>query len=139
MANKMKLQFSGFDEYIEKLDKLGGDIRTATEQALFKTHEMITPALKRRMENAHNNYSGETVRSLDEDGSLTWEGQTASISVGFHIRDGGLPSIFLMYGTPRMQPDRTLYNLVYGSKIKKEIGERQKEIFAKAIKERMEG
>lgn len=139
MANKLKLQFSGFEEYIEKLDKLGGDVREATEQALIKTHEMITPALKKRMEKAHDKYSGATKRSLDENAVVTWEGQMASINVGFHIRDGGLPSIFLMYGTPRMQPDRTLYNLVYGAVMKREIGELQKEIFVKAIKKRMEG
>ena len=34
-----------------------------------------------------------------------------------------------MYGTPRMKPDKQLYNLFYGSKIKKEVFKIQEDIF----------
>ena len=135
--NKIGLEFKGFEEYYEKLDRLGGDIKEATEKALVATHKLITPAIHKRMTQHH--VTGDTEGSIDDAGEVYWEGTTGCIDVGFHISSGGLPSIFLMYGTPRQKPDKTLYNLIYGKVVRKEVGEMQKEIFAEAIKKRMEG
>ena len=46
---------------------------------------------------------------------------------------GGLPSIFLMYGTPRMKKDSKVYNAVYGKKTMDEVSMIQALIFADAI------
>lgn len=135
--NKMSLDFKGFEEYYEKLDSLGGDLKEVTEKALVTAHQLITPAIHKRMQ--FHKRTGKTEDSIAEIPNVYWEGTTASIDVGFHITDGGLPSVFLMYGTPRQKPDKTLYNLIYGRVVRKEVGKRQKEIFEDAIKKRMEG
>ena len=38
-----------------------------------------------------------------------------------------------MYGTPKIQPDKKLYDSVYGSGTKKEVKALQEEIFAEEI------
>jgi hypothetical protein len=55
---------------------------------------------------------------------------------------GGLPSIFLMYGTqlygqPHIQPDRNLYNAVYGAAVRKQIREIQEKAFSQVLNEVM--
>lgn len=135
--NKITLQFKGFEEYAERLDKLGGDLKATTEKALQKSYDVVTPKLKDAIRKHHR--SGLTENSLKTDSKVKWNGTFASIDVGFKISDGGFPSIFLMYGTPRMKKDQKLYNSIYGSKTKKEIAEIQEEIFAEEIRKIMGG
>ena len=139
MANKNKitLQFKGFEEYAERLDKLGGDLKAITEKALQNSHDFITPKIKAAIKKHHR--SGLTEKSLATDAKVKWEGSTASIDIGFKIGDGGLPSIFLMYGTPRMTKDQNLYDSIYGNKTKKQIAELQEKTFARAIQKIMGG
>lgn len=135
--NKITLQFAGFEEYAEKLDKLGGDLKATTEKALQNSHDYIMPKLHQDMRKHHR--SGQTESSIVDDAKVEWEGTTASVRIGFKIRDGGLPSIFLMYGTPRMKKDQKLYDDIYGNKTKKAIKELQEKTFARAIKKVMGG
>ena len=128
---KMRLEFSGFEEYAEKLDKLGGDLKKTTERALNATHEHITPRVEEAFKKHNIKYSHETMKSLKKDSAVEWDGSVAEIGVGFKISDGGLPSIFLMYGTPKIQPDKKLYNAIYGDK--KKVKELQEKIFAEEI------
>lgn len=131
MAKKFKLEFSGFEELSQKLQELGGDLETVTEQALQSTHNYITPKLHADMRK--HKRTGRTEKSIIDNAKVEWIGSVASIDVGFNISNGGLPSIFLMYGTPRHRPDKQLYNDIYGSKTKKEIAEVQEKTFSRAI------
>lgn len=133
--NKIGLQFEGFEEVIAQLDALQGDVKKATEKALIKSQEYVANKAKTDMKK--HNRTGRTSSSIVDDKDVEWQAFTASIGVGFDIYNGGLASIFLMYGTPRMKKDTKLYNDVYGKKTQDEIGEIQNEIFQKAIKERM--
>lgn len=142
--NKLTLQFSGFAEYAEKLDALGGSLKETTEKALKESHAFVTPKLIEAMDK--HNQTGETVGSIITHAPVEWVGATAEIKVGFELEKGGMPSIFLMYGTPRHEPnhsgtdaDDELYNAIYGNATKKEIARIQKEIFDTAIKKKMEG
>ena len=133
MAKKMQLIFSGFDEYAEKLEKLGGNLEKTTEKALIATHKHITPRVEATFKKHDVKYSHETMKSLKKEARVEWDGLKAEIGVGFKISSGGLPSIFLMYGTPKIQPDKKLYDAIYGSKTKKEVKALQEEIFAEEI------
>lgn len=142
--NKIGLQFSGFQEMIEKLDKLEGDIFQTTEQALresktYVTNQLLAVTVKGNFP-AHGKYSTGKVReSIDRADTVIWQGSTASIDVGYEFEKSGPVSIFLMYGTPRMPKVQSMFDAIYGSQTKKKIKEIQKEVFAKAIKEKMEG
>lgn len=131
------IQFKGFNELMEELDGLGGDLKEVANECLQVSNKMITPKLHLDME--RHKQTGKTEKSIVENARVEWEGTTASIDVGFKISNGGLPSIFLMYGTPRIKKDTKLYNDIYGSKIKKEIAEEQEKILQKAIKKRLGG
>lgn len=135
--NKLRLEFKGFEEYAARLDELGGDLKATTEKALKESHALVTPKIKAAM--TKHNRTGGTSRAILDNSAVVWDGSVASIDVGFNIQSGGMPSIYLMYGTPRVKPDRELYNAIYGNKTKKEIKELQQEIFSAAIKKAMEG
>lgn len=142
--NKLRLEFSGFEAMAEQLDKLGGSLEKTAAEALVKSKTVVSQNLLKATQKAnfpaHGKYAtGETRHSIDTTRTITWEGKTASISVGFDMEKSGMTSIFLMYGTPKMSKVQAIYDAVYGPKVKTEIRKIQKEIFAKAIKEKMEG
>lgn len=129
--NKIGLEFKGWDEVIANFEHAGGDIKQATEAALKASKQVITPGARAAI--ARHRRTGRTEASLDTNMNVEWDGFTASIDVGFHIRQGGLPSIFLMYGTPRVAPDKTLYNSIYGPRIKKQVAKIQEDAVNKVI------
>lgn len=137
MGNKFGIQFDGFTELMENLDRLGGDLKKVGEECLTVAHKVVTPKIKADI-NRHKR-TGATEKSIKTNVQVKWEGTTASVDVGFKIGEGGLPSIFLMYGTPRMKKDTKLYNDIYGSAVRKEIAAKQEEILQNAIAQRLGG
>ena len=131
MGKKLRLEFAGFEEMAERLDKLGGDLKKTTEKALIETHKLLTPKVEEAFKRHDVKYSHDTMKSLKKDPKVEWNGSTAEIGVGFKISEGGFPSIFIMYGTPRMQPDKKVYNAIYGNK--KKVKDLQEGIFAEEI------
>lgn len=131
-SKKFGIEFEGFEEVIEKLSKLDGDIRGTTEKALKKTHEIVTGYAARAIE--PHRLTGATEDSLVINASVSWMGTVATIPVGFDIRDGGLASIFLMYGTPSMAPDKKLYYAFFAKKTINEVRKAQQEIFYDEIR-----
>lgn len=146
--NKIGLKFEGLEEMIANLEKVQGDLKSTTEKALKASKQRVNEELRKvtipANYPAYGKYStGKTAQSIDTDMSVTWEGTTASIKVGYDMQISGMTSIFLMYGTPRHKPPmkavRKMYNAIYGAKMKKEVAEIQREVFAKVIKRRMGG
>ena len=158
MARKrFGIEFKGFEELAENYRKLGGDLKKIATECLDVVPEMINPNLEKDM--TKHNDTHNTVDSIEQRPSVEWTGNVGAIPVGFNLKNGGLPSIFLMYGTARHAPknqygspkranakdnsgmsaDRKLYNDIYGAAIKRKIGEKQEEIVQKAIKKRMGG
>lgn len=135
--NKIGLQFKGFEEVLSSYEKAGGDLKKAVEEALIASKQVVNPEAKAAIQ--RHRRTGKTEESLDKTMKVEWDGFTASIDVGFHISEGGLPSIFLMYGTPRMAPDKKLYNSIYGTRVKKKVAEIQQEAVNKVIKETIGG
>ena len=132
MANRMEIQTKGLEELIERIDKSGGDIKQAVNQALTKGKQAVQPDIEEAI--ARHRRTGRTEASLDQDMHVTWDGTVGSLEIGFHIRKGGLPSIFLMYGTPRMQPDKKLYNAVYGPTARRKAKEAEEEALSDFMK-----
>lgn len=135
--NKLSIDFKGFAEYAERLEKLGGDLKEAADKALKESKDLVDEQLHEQMKKHHR--TGRTEKSIRDDAEVEWSGNVGSVDVGFDIAHGGLPSIFLMYGTPRMSKDQKLYNAVYGTATKRKVKELQEKIFAEAIQRRMGG
>ena len=128
-----------FSEYAQRLLKAGSKefLKETVEKALEESKEYVTKNLEAEIKK--HNRTGRTEASLDKNSEVQWQGSVAEIKVGFKISDGGLASIFLMYGTPRMQPDRKLYNDVYGTAAQRKVREIQEEVFNDALRKVMEG
>lgn len=155
MGKKFGLNFDGVAELSEKLEQLGGDLKKVAEEALEFIPGDVNPKLHAAMQK-HRGH-GVTEKSIVEGQKVTWTGNIASIDVGFNLKKGGMPSIFLMYGTPRHAPgnqyggpvrpgaqehpgtkaDKELYDAIYGSKTQKDIAAKQQKIFTQAIQELM--
>lgn len=155
MGKKFGLNFDGVSELSEKLEALGGDLKQVAEQALEFIPGDVNPKLHAAMQK-HKGH-GVTEKSIVEGQQVKWTGNVASIDVGFNLKKGGMPSIFLMYGTPRHAPgnqyggpvrqgaqehpgtkaDTELFNAIYGTKTQKEIAAKQQKIFNQAIQELM--
>ncbi len=133
--NKIGLKFEGLEELAGKFEALERSVKPAAENALKASKAAVTPEIDKAI--SKHKLTGGTAKSLDRKVQVDWNGTTASVDIGFHIRAGGLPSVFLMYGTPRVKKDTALYRSVYGSKTKKLIAETQKEVFQKMIARRM--
>ena len=122
------LDYSEFGILTKQLQEMDGNIKKTTEEALKKSQRHVHQKLGQEMQKHNRTYA--TVRSLVDNPTVTWVGNTrAEIPVGFSIREGGLASIFLMYGTPRMAKDQALYNAIYGKKTSDEIAEIQRNVF----------
>lgn len=136
MAKKSKLAFN-FDEMAglaEKLEKAGGNLQAAADRALKATHDYITPNLSAGIQ--RHVQTGDTKGSLDKQGGVVWESPLkAHINIGFNLKEGGLPSIFLMWGTPKMRPDTKLKSAAFGAKVTREVAAIQRQEMEKALQE----
>lgn len=135
--SKWGIQFDGFAEYMAKLDELDADLKAITTKCLEVAHEHITPNIQADIQK--HKRTGNTAKSIIEEKHVEWDGTVASIKVGFNLKTGGMPSIFLMYGTPRTKKDTKLYNDIYGGATKKKIAEMQQQILNNAIAEKLGG
>lgn len=144
--NKIGLKFDGWEETLEKLDKLGGTavMKRAVTNALTASKEYVTPLIEKAVSDsnlpAKGEYSsGDTSQSIDKDEKVDWSAMTGTIKVGFDFDKSGSKSIFLMYGTPKMKPAKGLKSAIYGAKTKKAVAEIQSEEINKVINEIMGG
>lgn len=148
--NRVTINFKGFDEYMEKMDKLGGSdlMKRGVEAGLKASKQYVNQEIKKVMVKsnlpAKGQYShGDTEKSLDNDFNVKWEGLLSYIDIGFEFSKSGLVSIVLMYGrketegTPRMAPVEGLYDAIYGKKTKSKMRKLQKEAINKVIERYM--
>jgi hypothetical protein len=141
---------NGFDtaallKYADRLDELGGSdaLKRATAagmaEAKKEINRQVTTAMQQGNLPAGGKYStGDTLDSLDENLAATWNGDIASLPVGFDMSKSGIVSILLMYGTPKMPPVAGLKDALYGKKGKAAARKAQEAAIQKII-ERLGG
>lgn len=141
---RFSLECKAFDEYMEKLDQIGGTaaMKQGVEKALIQSKEYVIPLLDAAMAKSNlpagGKYSGGgTADSINRDATVEWQGMTGTISIGFEFAESGMKSIFLMYGTPRMKPVAGLQDAIYGNKTKNQIKKIQSAALTETIDEIM--
>lgn len=137
---KIAVEFAGFDAVLKKLNQLEADTKKITEKALQKSFDIVTMKVEASVAKpnlpAGGKYStGQTAGSIVRTLNVSWTGTEASAPVGFNIKKGGLPSIFMMYGTPRYMKVQAVYDAFYSSETEGEVLNAQKEVFYKAMEE----
>lgn len=139
----LKLDTSAFDDFAEKLDRLGADLKSIFDDALTQAAETITDdtleAVKDQYLPAHGDYStDDTKRSIMRNPRVKWSGMMGEVAVGFDYSKPGAGG-FLITGTPRMQPDKELNRIYKGKRYMTEIKKDMIEIFQDAIDDHMGG
>lgn len=134
---RMPILFDGFDDLAAEIDRAGGDLTAAVEDALQQTQEFIQNGLTM----AAAPYNGKGLKgyatgkmfgSIVDDRKIYFKGNVAEVRVGFEL-DKGFHSIFIMYGTPRIKKDQKIYNAIKGTKTQKEIAELQEMVLRKYL------
>lgn len=134
---KMQILFNGFADLAADIDRSGGDLQKAVDEALEATQEVVKasliPAAAVYDRKGLKGYAtGKMYRSMIKDTKVQWTGSVAEVGVGFNLSENW-HSIFVMYGTPRMAKDQKVYNAIKGTKTKKEIEKVQQEIMQKYL------
>ena len=116
----LSIDFSQFEEYGERLDKLGVDLKTAVgdamEKAAEKVQEDVHEAVQKPNLPARGLYSeGQTETSIIDSPQVEWSGLTGEIKLGFDKTKPGAGG-FLITGTPKMQPDKKLAQIFQSKK-----------------------
>ena len=135
---RIKLETEVFEELLKRVEKAAsGDLEKVVEKALKVSAESVTPKLEKGI--ARHVETGSTKESLRKNTEVKWDANTAYIQVGFDINNGGLASVFLIFGTPHMKKDTTLYNALYSKKAIKDRAELQKKTVEEYLGEMMNG
>lgn len=137
---KMSITFKGFDQLAEDIDAIGGDLKSAVDEALTESQKIIqsnlqTAAAEYSRKGGGKGYTtGKMYQSILKDPQVEWKGLIAEVNVGFQLfAKGGWHSIFIMYGTPRMGKNQKVYNAIKGARTKNEIAKIQEEIMQKHL------
>lgn len=140
---KMSITFDGFNDLAYQIDKAGGDLHAAVDEALSETQHLV----QYNVESASVPYSqkgrkgyatGKMYDAIIDEVQIDWSGTVATVKGGFSTKGGRtklgfMHSIFIMYGTPRIAKDQKVYNAIKGTKTKKEIAEMQQSVMEKYI------
>lgn len=136
------MQFDGFTDVIHQLEQLEVDVRETVTDALQEAGQFVTEQARAAIQ--PHGRTGKTEASLRENPTVEWTGTQATIHAGFDIANGGMPSIFLMYGTkvhgtPRAKKDVRLYNAFYGAETKKKVEQIVRDALNAAVEKAMQG
>jgi HK97 gp10 family phage protein len=85
---------------LERIKKAGGSIEQAAEKALKESAKPFYDDLQAGIKEHYD--TGDTELSLRTT-NVKWEGNVATLKVGFDMNKGGLPALFIEYGTPRQK------------------------------------
>lgn len=140
--NTLKLELSGFNELVTKLEGLNGDVKKVVTNALTQAGETIEEDTKEAVQKsnlpAKGRYStGDTEKAIVNP-KVEWSGTVASVGVGFDYAKSGAGG-FLITGTPRMQPDRELQKIYKQKKYMSNIQKDMQEVVLDEIEKKIGG
>lgn len=148
MAKGFSLDFDGFLDYARELGELGEDtLIKAVDDAFTASKDFVNDEIEKAMDRSSYHFDGtgyskgKSKKSLEKIRNMPveWQGTTAKAYVGVDLAEApGM--LFIINGTPHMKKDTKIYNAIkVKGKIKKEVEQIQKDIFAKAIEEALNG
>ena len=143
--NILKFNTKGFDEYAEKLERLGADLKPIFTDALQQAAETITEDTMEAISAGNLPAGGlfsvdpsKTRASIIKNPKVTWSGTIAEVPVGFDFAKPGAGG-YLITGTPRMDPDKELNRIYKQKRYMTNIRKDMIDIFEDEIQKRMGG
>ena len=140
--NTLRLDTSGFEEMIVKLDELQGKVKEAVTDALLQAaetvHDDTVDALAPRFMPRQGEYSTGRTKATVVEPEVSWSGSVATANVGFDYGEKGAGG-FLISGTPRMAPDRALEKIYTRKKYMRQLQEDMQDVIQDYIDDALEG
>lgn len=99
-GGKSRIDFFGTSELLKKIEKAGGNVEKACEDALRASVQAPKQEMLAYIQQHH--LTGQTEDSFVEE--IKNENGKIYCEVGFSIRKGGIAALFLNLGTPKMKP-----------------------------------
>lgn len=144
-THKFSINFEEVNNMLDDLKKVDGNVKEATEEALTKSHEYITPFIEKKLDKenlpAHGKYATKdrehSIKQIIREPNIQWTGKTCTIDVGFNLNNSPVP-IFLIRGG-KGGAVKGLKTLLEGSKTKEKVAEIQQDVILEAISKAMRG
>lgn len=96
------IKMSGYDEILQDIEKIGGNVEEIVTKALLKSGEVATNEFKAVIK--EHKETGLTEETLKTDLETEIKSGKVVLRTGFDINKGGLASILLDKGTPAQEP-----------------------------------
>ena len=118
---KTTLKITGYEELLQDIADMEGDVEEAVERALKKAGDLAVQEYEKVAEDHF--YAGITKESIVTSPNIKKEGTKIVMRTGYDIKEGGLASIYLDKGTPKQKPLNYMAKIKRNRKIKNAIGE----------------
>lgn len=119
---KNGLEMIGVSDLLKKIEAAGGNINQAVQKAVDRSLEQV--GMKMQLFMQEHRLTGETYRSFEQRPAK--ESKTVKVGkekynvkdgvtgiVGYSVKEGGLPAVFLDVGAPNRAPNYTAYYFRY--------------------------
>lgn len=116
------VEMYGVSDLLKQIEAAGGNVDAAVQKAVDKSLEVVGSKMQDFM--LGHKDSGETYASFEQTETRVNDGRVEAM-VGYNVKNGGLPAIFLDVGTPKRKPYFFRYYAVENSR--QQIEEIQKE------------
>lgn len=94
------IEMYGVSELLKKLENAGGNVDEAVRKSVDASLKIVGKDMQSFMRK--HEFTGETIRSYEEIPAYI-SGNSVNGMVGYNIKNGGLPAIFLDVGTPKQK------------------------------------
>jgi hypothetical protein len=91
----------GVSDLLKSIEKAGGRVDEAVKQCVDNCLELV--GMKMQLFMMDHRISGDTYRSFEQAQTIIKK-NTVEGMIGYDVKKGGLPAIFLDVGTPKMKP-----------------------------------
>ena len=95
------IEMYGVSELLKSIEKAGGKVDEAVKKAASESLKIVGNDMQNFM-SSHKD-TGDTYESYEQTPTVV-TGNKVEASVGYNVKKGGLPAIFLDVGTPKQKP-----------------------------------
>lgn len=121
LKGKNIVEMYGVSDLLNKIEAAGGKVDEAVKKAVDNSLEQV--GMKMQLFMLGHKESGETYASYEQIMAVIKDNKVSAM-VGYNVKKGGLPAIFLDVGTPKQKPTFFRYYAVENSR--KQIEEIQR-------------
>lgn len=95
------VEMYGVSDLLKKIEAAGGKVDEAVKKATDNSLEQV--GMKMQLFMMEHRQTGETIASYEQI-KAELNGESVQAMVGYNVKNGGLPAIFLDVGTPKRKP-----------------------------------